>query len=146
MRSHAGVRPVVSRSEMQARLDQMMAEIRRMTRDADSVQKKMLNATATVQSDDGLITVTVGPRGQLIDLQIDPRIYRRPDAGLLAHTILETTRRAVEQVSEEVNNVYSQFLPDGFAPDKLTSGLGLPKDFLRQADADVIKSREAQDD
>lgn len=135
-----------SRIDVKARVEEMMAEVRRMAHGIGDVQKKIFQVTATAESEDGLITVTVGPRGHLIDLEIDPRIYRRPDAALLAQTIVETTRRAIEQASEEIANLYNEFVPKDLAAEKMIGGMGLPKDAMRKHDSELLKSRELHDD
>ncbi|MEV4113821.1 YbaB/EbfC family nucleoid-associated protein [Nonomuraea sp. NPDC049695] len=63
------------------------------------------------KSRDGLISVTVDARGDLIRLDIDPRIYRRPDARLLADTIAETVHRAAETARQRVLEVFAPLIP-----------------------------------
>jgi DNA-binding protein YbaB len=132
--------------DVKARVDQMMAHVRRMTHEMGDVQNKLIRITGTASSADGLITATVGPRGHLISLEIDAKIYRRPDSALLAQTIVDTVRQAIEQASEEVQKLYEEFVPEEFGARKIMAGIGLPKDLMRQHDADVLKSREAQND
>nr|WP_311131917.1 YbaB/EbfC family nucleoid-associated protein [Nonomuraea gerenzanensis] len=66
---------------------------------------------ATETSRDGLVSVTVGARGELIRLDLDPRIYRRPDARALADTIAETARRAAETARERVIEIFEPVIP-----------------------------------
>lgn len=131
---------------MRARLEQMMSQVRRMASDVNNVQKKMMRVTATVRSADGLVTATVGPRGHLIDLELDPRIYRRPNSGLLAQTIVDTVRQAVEQAANEVQDLLESTVPEDFHPDRINQALGLPKGALRQHDSVILKAREDEDD
>jgi DNA-binding protein YbaB len=55
----------------------------------------------TAWSSDGYVTASVGARGELRDLVLDPRIYRDADAEALAtsiqDTIVEATRLARRQ-------------------------------------------------
>lgn len=46
------------------------------------------------ESGDGYVAATVGPRGELRALVLDPRIYRMPDARVLAETVLDTITTA----------------------------------------------------
>ncbi|RBY86220.1 YbaB/EbfC family DNA-binding protein [Blastococcus sp. TF02A-26] len=62
---------------------------------------------ATETSDDGLVSVTVGPRGDLLRLDLDPRIYRRPDSRRLADTITETVHRAARAAQDRVVEVFA---------------------------------------
>jgi DNA-binding protein YbaB len=81
--------------QLQERLHRMMSEGPRLAEQARAVQ-------ATETSDDGLVSVTVGPRGELVRLDLDPRIYRRPDSRQLADTITATVQRATRAAEERV--------------------------------------------
>ncbi|MFC3982733.1 YbaB/EbfC family nucleoid-associated protein [Streptosporangium jomthongense] len=65
----------------------------------------------TERSKDGLITVTVNSRGELVRLDIDPRIYRHPDARALADTITDTVHRAGEKAQQKVVEVFEPLVP-----------------------------------
>ena len=65
----------------------------------------------TEKSRDGLVSVTVGPRGELVRLDLDPRIYRRPEARQLADTIVETAQRAAAGARERVTEILEQVIP-----------------------------------
>src|SRR4051812_33404377 len=65
----------------------------------------------TETSRDGLVSVTVGARGELIRLDLDPRIYRRPDARYLADTIAETARAAAVKAQERVTEIFEPVIP-----------------------------------
>lgn len=62
--------------------------------------------TGSATSSDGLITATVDARGQLVQLDIDPRIYRRPDSRELADSIVETIKVAAGDAQEQVLDVF----------------------------------------
>ncbi|MEV0232512.1 YbaB/EbfC family nucleoid-associated protein [Nonomuraea sp. NPDC050786] len=65
----------------------------------------------TEKSRDGLVSVTVGPRGELVRLDLDPRIYRRPDARQLADTIVETAERAAAKARERIEEILEPVIP-----------------------------------
>jgi DNA-binding protein YbaB len=48
----------------------------------------------SVYSDDGLIAVTLGGRGEILDLSLDHRLYRHTDSRRLAGDIGATVRAA----------------------------------------------------
>lgn len=54
----------------------------------------------SVASADGLVTVEVIPGGRMVGLDIDPRVFRRPDGKGLAATILDTMNRAHEKAAQ----------------------------------------------
>jgi DNA-binding protein YbaB len=132
--------------DMKAHLEQMMSQVRRMATEASSVQKKAMRITATVKSADDTVTATVGPRGHLIDLELDPKIYRRPNSAQLAQTIVQTVREAVEQAMNEGQDLLQEVLPDEVQLDNLSESWGFPKGGLRQHDAVILKAQEDEDD
>ncbi|MGH3648806.1 MAG: YbaB/EbfC family nucleoid-associated protein [Micromonosporaceae bacterium] len=116
-----------------------------MTSSLPDLEKKLLSVTATATSDDGLITATVGPRGQLVDLEIDAKIYRRPNSALLAQTILKTVRDAVDQGLSQTRGIIDDLTPKNFAAEQAArSGTpkGMPKDMLKQHDSELLESSE----
>ncbi|MEU1390750.1 MULTISPECIES: YbaB/EbfC family nucleoid-associated protein [unclassified Nonomuraea] len=90
-------------------------ELRDMFRQIQDVGMELHQQAKAVQvtetSRDGLVSVTVGSRGELIRLDLDPRIYRRPDARQLADTIAETTRLAAERAQERVTEIFEPVIP-----------------------------------
>jgi hypothetical protein len=56
--------------------------------------------------------VTVNARGELMELELDPRIYRRPDSKALADTITATLRRASAEAADRVAELCKPLLPE----------------------------------
>lgn len=69
------------------RFERLAGEIRDIQRELEAV-------TETAFSPDGLISATVDARGDLLELALDPRVYRDPDSRRLAAAITETCRAA----------------------------------------------------
>jgi DNA-binding protein YbaB len=110
-------------------------------------QRKMLGVTGTAWSDDRMIKAVVGPRGQLIDLEIDPRVYRRPNSKALAASILSTVRAAVEQAVQQTKEIIDQAMPQ--VNDMIGPGPNPAMDMrnlMRSHDADLKKIVEEADD
>jgi DNA-binding protein YbaB len=108
----AAVQAQAHRNQMlKARAAELMGELERLRSGLDELRRNLLSISVTVTSDDGMVTVTVGPRGQVQRLDLDPRIYRRPDARALADTILTTIQRAVAQAQERVEAVCKPYVP-----------------------------------
>jgi DNA-binding protein YbaB len=125
----------------------VIRDLRRTVGDAAETQRRVLTVTGTATSGDGTITVVVGPRGQLIDLRIDPRVYRRPNAGALAATILATARAAVEQATAQTREIVDSQLPD--LDDIVPPGGARPFDvrsLMRQHDGDLKRALDAAGD
>lgn len=67
---------------------------------------------ATGYCRDGTVTAVVDGRGQLVDLELDPRIYREQDSAALAASILDAVRDASEESQRMANRIAADLLPD----------------------------------
>ncbi|WP_255632398.1 YbaB/EbfC family nucleoid-associated protein [Amycolatopsis sp. TNS106] len=76
-------------------------------------QRRMAEIRATAESDDGLIGATVGGYGELMELRLDPRVFRTPDSTGLAREITKTVHRAAELAHEEGFALVSELFPAG---------------------------------
>ncbi|NIJ14478.1 hypothetical protein FHU38_004879 [Saccharomonospora amisosensis] len=91
----------------------VLDQIQQMAESVPDTQRRMMELTGVAWSDDRMVKVVVGPRGQLVDLQIDPRVFRRPDASELQAKILATAHAAVADVTEQLKEIMeSQFPPE----------------------------------
>lgn len=86
--------------QLQVRLGDLVEQGPALARRARAVQ-------ATETSPDGLVSVTVGPQGRVVRLDLDPRIYRTPDARALADLITETIEHAVWAAEDRVVGIMS---------------------------------------
>lgn len=103
---------VMDTQALRARADELMAQFERMRSGVGDLQRRLKAVNATVTSDDGFVTVTVGPRGQVVKVEFDPRIYRRPNSKELSATVTETIRRATEKAMADVEELLRPFVPD----------------------------------
>jgi DNA-binding protein YbaB len=97
---------------LRARADELMGELDRLRGGMQTMQEQLRSITATAKSDDGFITAVVGPRGQLVKLEIDPRIYRRPDSRQLATSIMKTIQAATADAMAKVAEVCKPYMPE----------------------------------
>jgi DNA-binding protein YbaB len=96
----------------------------------DDLQRARRNQA---RSEDRLIRAVVGPRGQLVDLELDPRIFRSPDSKTLAAAILATVREAVEDSQRQSRELRDEIVPKDLR--KLAEGG--QSDLLAVQDADL---------
>jgi DNA-binding protein YbaB len=89
----------------------MYAEYERMAEDIRSMKKRLAEIRATAESEDGLISATVGGTGRLLELWLDPRVYRAPDSVALARAITDTLHQATELVQEKGIAIARDHLP-----------------------------------
>ena len=100
-------------SEVNPVFQQMLEQLKKVADDLPKTQQRMQSLSGTAWSDDGMIKAVVGPRGQLVDLEIDPRVFRSPDAKELQAKILATAASAARDVSEQAKELmYSQLPTD----------------------------------
>ncbi|MFI7545949.1 YbaB/EbfC family nucleoid-associated protein [Actinoplanes sp. NPDC049599] len=101
---------------LRARFDDVFGQYQRLRSGMDDMQQRLAALQVSAESDDGLIRATVGPRGQLIDLRLDRRIYRDMDAAELSRKIVTTTEKAAAQAAEQVQQMMSGYLPADSGP------------------------------
>jgi DNA-binding protein YbaB len=111
---------------------------------AAQTRQQIMEITGTAWSDDRLIKAVVGPRGQLIELEIDPRVYRTPNSKALAASILSTVRAAVEDANNQTREIVEKVMPKD-------RGLGLigKTDFdvlMESHDADLPKTMKKNEE
>lgn len=118
------------RAEWQAHIDELLKEYRDKRAQLRELQERLAGAEATSTAADEMVRVTVGPQGQLKQLEFDPRVYRRLSPTELADAIMEAAGRAADQVREQVQDAMQPLEPpnvEGFDLDKV---LGAPpRDF-----------------
>ena len=91
----------------------MHAEYERLAADVRSLRTRLGEIRAEAQSDDGLITAVVGGSGQLLELRLDPRVYRAPDSTGLARAITDTIHEAVRRAQREGQAIAASLLDEG---------------------------------
>ncbi|GAA2207362.1 hypothetical protein GCM10009850_028200 [Nonomuraea monospora] len=96
---------------LRAYADELRDTFMRMQREASDLNARAQAIQITEKSLDGLVSATVSVRGELIRLDLDPRVFRRPDARGLADTITDTVRRATARAVEELVKLFEPVIP-----------------------------------
>ncbi|MDA3647208.1 YbaB/EbfC family nucleoid-associated protein [Saccharopolyspora indica] len=91
----------------------MVVDYERMAEQVRAVQREIAGISETSESDDGLIAATVDARGELVDLRLDPRIFRQPDSSALAAEVLHVYRDAREAAQCRAFEASAALLPRG---------------------------------
>lgn len=91
----------------------IIAEYEQLAEDVRALRRVIDEVTETADSDDGLVSATAGGNGALVELWLDPRIYRAPDATALATTITSTIHEAVRLAEARVFAAARNLLPAG---------------------------------
>ena len=96
---------------VKAYAEQLQSSFEKMLVEGPKVAAEARAMTVTKKSKDGLVTVTVSARGELETLELDPRIYRRPDSRELAESIVELTQAATAEAKEAVIAIFEKIAP-----------------------------------
>ena len=88
-----------------------LAEYERIGEQVRALRDGIDDVRATAYSDDGLVTAVVSGRGELLDLELDPRVYRDQDSGALADSIRRTVRDAAEAAGGKAADLAKSLLP-----------------------------------
>ncbi|MEV5539457.1 YbaB/EbfC family nucleoid-associated protein [Saccharopolyspora shandongensis] len=127
----------------------LLEQLQQTARRIPETQRRMMNQLGVAWSPDRMVKVVVGPRGQLVDLVIDPRVFRQPNAAALTAMILQASRDAVAQVTERVQEIMAEQMPPELAEiraEQPREDLGFDDHFadLMRSDAERYAEREDQ--
>ncbi len=86
-------------------------QVDKLRKDLESLRSRLEDVSETAVSEDGLVAATVGARGELRELVLDPRIYRTTDAKALTATIINTMRDATAAVTARMLELAEPMLP-----------------------------------
>ncbi|MEU1725228.1 YbaB/EbfC family nucleoid-associated protein [Nonomuraea sp. NPDC005692] len=107
-------------------VEALAKEYNRQARELRTAYGKLSELVATAESRDGLVSVTVGPRGQVQDIALDPRVYRKLAPSQLARSIMEQIGAATEQVAGRTKELMTPFMPKGLPLEEvLGEGAGI---------------------
>jgi DNA-binding protein YbaB len=93
-------------------------ELEEIRAKAATAQETLRSATASVQSTDGAVSVTVGPSGVLQDLRFGPRAYERPPQAL-SGLVMQLIGKAQQKVSTQVADAFSGMVGENSAAREL---------------------------
>ncbi|MFL6124498.1 YbaB/EbfC family nucleoid-associated protein [Actinophytocola sp.] len=88
-----------------------LAEYARLAERVKALQDGVHDLRGTGYSTDGLVTAVVGGRGELLELSLDPRIYREPNAAELAAKIVAAVHEAAAEAEREATGLAAKLMP-----------------------------------
>ncbi|TDE36146.1 YbaB/EbfC family DNA-binding protein [Nonomuraea mesophila] len=92
-------------------LEQLVQEVNQQTEQLKQMQDKMRDLSATSRSKDGMVSVTVGPQGEVRTIDLDPRVYRKLSPSELSASIVEQIGKAAGQVRGDMKELMEPFVP-----------------------------------
>lgn len=102
----------MSLMSMQEELAALEAELQRLRDGQAELEQRLRDLRVSVTSADGLVTAVVDARGQVQRVDLDSRIYQRPDSRRLAATITATIQQAVAEAMGKVVELTRPFIPE----------------------------------
>lgn len=88
-----------------------LAEYNRLAEHVKAVRDGIDDIRSTGYSADGLVTAVVGGRGELVELELDPRIFRDRNATELAAKIVTAVHEAAEEAGREAVKFAEKLVP-----------------------------------
>lgn len=109
-------------ADHRAQVEELLAGYRRSREQLGTVHRKLATLRESATSEDGLVTVTVGPQGRVCELVIVDSAYRRLRPHELAATIVALGEKAAAKVSRAAGEVLGPVLPPDTDPAALLAG------------------------
>lgn len=97
---------------MRAQVEHLQDQLEKIRSGHAELQRRLRELRVTVTSADDLVKATVDARGQVESVELDPRVYQRPDSRRLAATITATIQQAAAEVMEQVAELTRPFVPE----------------------------------
>jgi len=121
---------------MRAQVERLETHLAELRAGHDQLQRSIREVQVTVTSADQLVTVTVDARGQVERVELDSRIYQRPDSRHLAATITATIQQASAEAMAQVTELVRPYLPS----EALQAHLGIDlAEVLDQRDTELLE-------
>ncbi|MFI6920989.1 YbaB/EbfC family nucleoid-associated protein [Nonomuraea spiralis] len=99
--------------EFRLTIEGLAKEYNRQAGELRAAYGRLSELTGTGESADRLVRVTVGPRGQVQEIELDPRVYRKLAPSQLSREIMQQIGAATEQVAERTKELMAPFMPEG---------------------------------
>jgi DNA-binding protein YbaB len=126
------------RAEWQAHIDELLETYQEKRRQIQDMQSKLEAIEAEAEAADGMVKVRVDRQGRLTSLELDPRVQRRLGSEELAEAVMEASREAQANVTEQMRAAMRGLAPEGAAEGGIDFGKLLPE---RPHDFDAIRER-----
>ncbi|MEU4538717.1 YbaB/EbfC family nucleoid-associated protein [Streptosporangium sp. NPDC023825] len=104
---------------LQTTVEELAGQVNQQVERVREAYEALNSIESTMGSSDGLISVTVGPQGQVRNIELNARVYRKLSATELADAIMEQINRATAAVSEQRRRLLEPLMPDELRYDQV---------------------------
>ncbi|TDD06978.1 YbaB/EbfC family DNA-binding protein [Nonomuraea deserti] len=112
-----------------ATIDELAMEYNRRAQQVHDLHRELNELRCTSKSRDGMVGVTLGARGQVYAIELNPRVHRTLSATELAAAIMEQIAQATAQATARAEELIRPLLPDDL-PNEEIFGPGMTLDSL----------------
>jgi hypothetical protein len=99
--------------ELRENLEELRANYHNKLAETRQLRERAGQVTSTARSRDGLVSLEVGPQGQLLALSLNPGVYSRLSPQRLAAALVELAKTAAADSAEQVREIMAPALPPG---------------------------------
>ncbi|WUI04099.1 YbaB/EbfC family nucleoid-associated protein [Spirillospora sp. NBC_00431] len=89
-----------------------MNQVERAVEEIRAAQREIEGIEETAESPDGLVSVTVSGAGAIMELDLDPRIYRNQDTRELSRQILAAINEAGAHMHRRLTEAVQRLAPE----------------------------------
>ncbi|MEU4229238.1 YbaB/EbfC family nucleoid-associated protein [Nonomuraea sp. NPDC026600] len=93
-------------------IDELATEYNRRAQQVRDLHSELNELRCTSRTRDGMVGVTVGARGQVCAIELNPRVYRILSATELATAIMEQIAQATAQATACAGELMRPLIPD----------------------------------
>ncbi|WP_329086217.1 MULTISPECIES: YbaB/EbfC family nucleoid-associated protein [unclassified Streptosporangium] len=114
-------------------LDELTAEYEQQARRVKDAYGTLADLEVTARSDDGMVTVKAGPRGEVRAIELNPRVYRKLSPAELSHAIMTQIDRATAAVAARTKELMGPLVPDDVPVEELLGKGAVLEPFVSRA-------------
>ncbi|MFG2084968.1 MULTISPECIES: YbaB/EbfC family nucleoid-associated protein [unclassified Spirillospora] len=126
------------RAEWRAHIDELLQTYQEKRQQIQEMQSKLEAIEAEGEAADGMVRVKVDRQGRTTSLELDPRVQRRLGITELAEAIMEATKDAQSQVTDQMREAMRGLAPEGAADEGFDIAKLLPE---RPDDINAVRER-----
>lgn len=108
--------------DLRGQLEDLTADYGERLVQLRQLQVQARRVTAVARSRDGLVSVMVGARGQLLGVDLAADVYERRSPQRLAAAVMELAADAAADAANQVRQIMEPVLPTGWAAGAETAG------------------------
>lgn len=103
--------------QLSENLEELRTNYRNKLAGTRQLRERAGRVTSTARSRDGLVSLEVGPQGELLALSLNPGVYARLSPQRLAAALVDLAKTATADSAEQIREIMAPALPPDGMPD-----------------------------